>query len=235
MTAQLLALTADLPVQAAAPVLDRRSARRRAQRIRGLLKTSVDELLCAWRDLDQVALGYGAGLAGWQAYVAGEYEDLEFRLPASLRRPRLLAMRTAGMSTDVITATPGMGAKGTVIADLAWLRAQGLLDDAEATTTSIDGSRRAARTGATARRRVHRTNRLVEVITAAGPGGLTVVGVCEKARMPRHVVAPALTRLFDAGRIGYLAPERRGQFGTWVPVPELVEDLVEDLVGDVGP
>jgi hypothetical protein len=60
------------------------------------------------------------------------------------------------------------------------------------------------------------TDRLVQLVRAAGPDGADVLELCDRSRVRQARVAPALCRLRKAGRIEYLPPERRGQLGRYV-------------------
>jgi hypothetical protein len=88
-------------------------------------------------------------------------------------------------------------------------------DVAPAEVLSLDGSRRASSStaGRPRRRRTPLTDRVITLLAARGP--LDVRTIARELHTERHLIAPTLTRLEDAGRITYRRPERRGQFGTY--------------------
>lgn len=200
-----------------APVLDQLGARRRAKRIRQSLEVAVDELLQAWRDADYVALGYGEGQAGWQAYLDAEFGDLAFRLPAEARRERVLPLRQAGMSAEAIRLIPGMGSKGTVMGDLRFLRDAGRLADVDS-VTSLDGRTRPARAASRTRPTPATVvdlqgtvaDQAVAWVATAGETGLTVHELCDRAGWRQGKASAALSRVHRQRRVGAAAGFRNG-------------------------
>lgn len=188
--------------------LDVARARRLTKRLREALTVAVDLLGEAFDGQAWAALGY----VSWEAYCAAELPELaQLRMPLEERRAAVAELRGRGMSTRAIAAPLGLSV-GTVHSDL---KAAG---DQLATVTSLDGRQRPGAATRTPKPRTPRTDRLVALLAAAGGEGMTVVDVCERTRWGRHLVAPALTRLAEAGRIRYVAPDRRGRFGRYVDV-----------------
>jgi predicted Rossmann fold nucleotide-binding protein DprA/Smf involved in DNA uptake len=188
--------------------LDVARARRITKQLRESLQLSVALLREAFEGQAWRVLGH----ASWEDYCDAELPELAtLRLPLAERREVVAGLAAGGASLRAIAKPLGL-APNTVRADLA---AAGVVRD---TVTSRDGRVRPAAAAAPSRRapRVPTTDRLVAVVAAAGPDGLTVREVCQRARLPREEVSPALTRLAAAGRIAHVAPARRGQFGRWV-------------------
>ena len=67
-----------------------------------------------------------------------------------------------------------------------------------------------------ARLPARKTDRVVELIAAAGAAGLDVRAVQKALRCERHEASATLTRLHNAKRIEYVEPQRRGMFGRYV-------------------
>ncbi|RBY82695.1 hypothetical protein [Blastococcus sp. TF02A-26] len=187
----------------AAPMLDELAARRITNRIRETLQVAVDLLIEAWSGRVWEPLGHGS----WEDYLAAEFGDLNFRLPAEPRQERLLTMRQAGMSVRAIKATPGAGSAGTVAGDLKVLRAAGRLDDSGG-VTSLDGRRRPGR--ATSRPTSAPeispadtvADQAVAWVAAAGARGLTVHELCDRAGWRQGKASAALSRVHRQRRVG---------------------------------
>lgn len=186
----------------------------RADRITARLSGAADLML------DLVAEAYAGevwtvyGLPSWAAYVAAKVPALSVigrGLPLEERRDAVAVLRGRGLSLRAVSDVLGI-APNTVRTDAA------ARDVAPAEVISLDGSRRSSSSTATAarRRRTPLTDRVITLLTSAGPDGRTVRDVARELRVERHLIAPTLTRLEDAGRIFYRRPERRGQFGTYV-------------------
>lgn len=189
---------------APAVVLDAVRARKLTRRLQEALDLSIDLLGQAFDGRAWSALGFPT----WEAYCAAELPQLaQLRLPLEERRAAVAELRARGMSTRAIAAPLGLSV-GTVHGDLKGAPKL-------ATVTSLDGRSRPAAAAAAPRRRVCRTDRVVQLVADAGPDGVTVRDVCERFRWSQHVASATLTRLAAAGRITYRAPERRGQFGTY--------------------
>jgi hypothetical protein len=193
-------------ITAAAP-LDVARARRLTKRLREALTVAVDLLGQAFDGRAWEALGY----ASWEEYCTAELPELaQVRMPLEERRSAVAELRGRGMSTRAIAAPLGLSV-GTVHSDLKSAGVQ------LATVTSLDGRQRpSAAPAAVPAPRRPKTARVVDVVRSAGAEGVSVVDVCERTRWGRHLVAPTLTRLAEAGRIRYVAPERRGRFGRYV-------------------
>lgn len=199
-------------------------ARQRVATIRTALEVAVEELIAAWREEDNLALGYGPGPAGWAAYVVGEYGDLRLTLPADLRQDRLVAMRGAGMPVSAIKATPGAGSQGLVAKDLKALRAAGrLVDEA---VRSFDGAARAA----TATPKPTPKAEAVELTTAQqvarvadrkGAGGITTLDVMASLRWRQGPASAAVARAAKAGLIVHAGGYRDGFTVYARPTPAL--------------
>lgn len=193
---------------AAAP-LDVARARRLTRQLQEALDLALDLLLQvhdgqAWR-----ALGHSS----WGEYCAAELPQLAI-LGKGMAEPERVAavgeLRGQGMSFRAIAAALGLGVATVKRA----------ADDAGvqlATVTSLDGRKRST-TSAPRRRRSGppRTDRTVLLVAGFGTDGATVLDVVAATRWKQHVASATLTRLVQAGRLAYLAPERRGQFGRYV-------------------
>jgi transposase-like protein len=193
---------------AAAVRMDRARARRLTDQLRDALELSVTLLREAHAGEAWRVLGYPS----WAAYCAAELPALAILvrgMPAEKRRPVVAEARGSGMSLAAVADAFGL-APNTVKRDAA---AAGVVL-AEVRRIS-DGALVPARSAAPVVRRRPLTERIVTALRAA-EGGLTVAEVAAELRAERHRVAPALTRLAEAGRIDYVAPERRGLFGRYV-------------------
>jgi hypothetical protein len=188
----------------AAAALDLAAARKLTARIRDGLVHADGLLLQAWVGRAWLALGH----ATWKDYVAAELPDLQLlKVQPDVRDERIRSMAAEGMSMGAIADALAVG-KGSVHRAL-----QGV--ELPATTTSTDGRTMATRTGrAPARRRGPRkTERAVEL--AQSVDTFDVRDVVATTRWPQHKASATLTRLVQQGRLEYLAPERRGQFGRY--------------------
>jgi hypothetical protein len=197
-------------VSAAAVVtLDRARARAITRRLAGAVDVALDLVVEAYEGRAWAVLGH----ASWADYVAAEVPALKVigkGLPADERRDVCADLRSRGLSLRGIGEVLGL-APNTVRAALA-----GVEQPAE--VVSIDGSRRSS-TGTpsdTPRKSPVKTDRTVALLAGAGPAGLDVRDVARALRCEQHKAASTLTRLVDAGRVGYVAPERRGMFGRYV-------------------
>lgn len=193
----------------AVATLDRARARAITRKLAGAADLMLDLVVEAYEGRVWTVLGHDS----WPAYVAAEVPALAVigkGLPIEQRRDAVAVLRTRGLSLRGIAEVLGI-APNTVRTDA------GARDVELAEVVGIDGARRAAAraTSARRRRRVPLTDRLVELLAAAGPEGLTVREVCERVHESRVEVAPALTRLQRASRVVYLSPARRGLFGRW--------------------
>jgi hypothetical protein len=187
--------------------LDVARARRITKQLRESLQLSVALLREAFEGQAWRVLGHPS----WEAYCETELPELAtLRLPLAERREVVAGLAAGGASLRAIAKPLGL-APNTVRADLA---AAGVVRE---TSTGRDGRVRPAAAAPSRRaRRVPTTDRVVGVVAAAGADGLTVREVCQRASLSRVEVSPALTRLTKAGRVAYVAPERRGQFGRYV-------------------
>ncbi|PZU49467.1 MAG: hypothetical protein DI571_02335 [Arsenicicoccus sp.] len=192
--------------------LDVARARKLTRQLRGALTVAVELLTEVFDGRAWEALSYPT----WESYCAAELPELAQLQLAGEERQKLLAeLRGRGMSLRAIGAPFGLSAQ-TVQRDL---KAAGVQ---LATVTSLDGRQRpATATAATTsarppRPRVHRTDRVVELLAGAGAQGLTVLEVSERFRWKQHIAAATLSRLVEARRIAYVTPARRGLFGTYV-------------------
>jgi hypothetical protein len=197
-------------VSAAAAVrLDAVRARALTRELQTALDLAVGLVGQLWEGEGWRALGHSS----WSAYCAAELPQLAVivrGMPKPEQRAKVAELRGRGMSLRSVSELTGL-APNTVRAHAA---AEGVV---LADVLSLDGARRPAAAAVPKQRRprVPTTDRLVVVVAAAGPDGLTVREVCQRARLPREVVAPALTRLAAAGRVDYRRPARRGLFGTY--------------------
>jgi len=192
-----------------APVLvalDVAQARAATDRLRLTLTDAHEQLIELWRGRAHEALGYGRRLAGWTAYLAAEFGDLLHVVPSP---DQLAAMVEAGMSQRE-AAAPFRVSLGTVNAALQSRRAAAA-DTGEA-ATEIPSQTVADHGSAPPRTRVAR---VLEMLAAAGPAGLTVEQVRRKTRWHHGIASATLCRLAGAGRITYRPAARRGLMGTY--------------------
>jgi hypothetical protein len=191
---------------AAAP-LDVARARRLTKQLQEALTLAVDLLGEAFEGRAWEVLGYPS----WDEYCAAELPQLaQLRLPLEERRAAVATMRGRGMSTRAIAAPLGLSV-GTVHSDLK------ASDVQLATVTSLDGRQRPGAAAAAAPApRLTNVARTVLLVREAGTEGLTVRDLCRRTRWHHGQASATLCRLAAAGRIRYVAPERRGQFGRYV-------------------
>jgi hypothetical protein len=155
------------------------------------------------------------GLPSWQALCARELPELAQLLDAAEKRAVVLELRGKGASLRAAGAAVGVSAPTAK----SWSDDAGVRPER---VTSLDGRVRPASNGVVEqgatrpRRKVARTDRAVELVRAAGPDGITVRELCALTRWQQHVTGPTLTRLVQARRLRYVAPDRRGLFGRYV-------------------
>jgi hypothetical protein len=160
----------------------RLDARRRVAAIRDALAVADDLLAAAYAARDWEALGH----ADWLAYCAAELPELRhITMRAPARRQRVSALLDAGASMREMSAATG-ASLGTVHADVAQLQRRSA--PAPAATT--------------------RTDRVVALLMAAGPAGLTVHQVARRERCHHGAASAALSRLAAAGRAHRLTAPR---------------------------
>lgn len=191
---------------AIAATLSRADVLATVERLRRQLDDVLAELVRLYDGRAWVALGFPS----WQAFTAAELPQLE-QLGAVDKRAAVIELRRHGASLRAAAQPFGLSAA----------TAKAYVDEAGvklATVTSLDGRARPATSTSTrtARPRIRRTDRVVELVAAAGPQGLSVVDVAERTRWQRHVVSATLTRLTQSGRLTYDPPARRGLFGRYV-------------------
>ena len=196
----------------AAPAVGRLEvARARAitRKLAGAVDLALELVVEAYEGRAWEVLGHES----WAAYVAAEVPALSVigrGLPLEERRDAVAQLRGRGLSLRGVGEVLGL-APNTVRRDAAEAGVQ-LVE-----VRSIDGSRRSAvGSSSRRRRRTPLTDRVVQLVAGAGDNGLSVLEVVAQLRTPRTEVAPALTRLVQAGRLSYVRPERRGQFGRYV-------------------
>lgn len=194
---------------AAVVTLDRARARALTRKLAGAVDLALDVLVEAYEGRAWAVLGH----ASWADYVRAEVPALLVigkGLPVDERREVCADLRRRGLSLRGIGEVLGL-APNTVRAALAGV------DELPAEVVSLDGSRRSS-TGAGRRRRRGpvKTDRTVALLAGAGPDGLDVRDVARALKCPQHMAAATLTRLVDAHRVAYRAPERRGLFGRYV-------------------
>jgi hypothetical protein len=190
--------------------LDVARARQVTKRLRGAADLMLDLVVEAYEGRVWEVLGHDS----WSAYVAAEVPALAVigkGLPVEQRREAVAVLRGRGLSLRGVSEVLGI-APNTVRTDAAAAGVQ------LAEVIGLDGARRASARTAPARRRrgPAKTDRTVALLAGAGPDGLTVREVARELRCEQHKAAATLTRLEDAERIIYRAPERRGQFGRYV-------------------
>ena len=215
----------------AAPVRQatREEAEARAVRIRRTLEVVADDLLDAYRARDYVALGYGTGQAGWEAYLRDRFGDLRFTLPTEQRRERLVLMHGAGLKTArPIAAVPGQGSKSLVATDLEALREAGVLK-VESERVGIDGkTQRApqpkpAPAPAATATTVDRIVAAAEALIAADkcPDGVTTLDLMGRLKWRQGPASAAQSRAVKRGRLVWAGTWRDGFAVYTVPLPAL--------------
>ena len=192
-----------------AATVDVTAARRKLARLRDALQQADKLLVDYWLSDEWRAFGHGT----WRAFVEAELPDLRllsFR-DTDARDDKLRELvRDHGMSQGAAADSLGVG-KATASRAL-----QGV--DLGATVKASDGRTMAARQQPATRRKRKRvvplTDQVVALLMERGP--LDVLAITAGVRgADRSMISPTLTRLHDAGRVEYLAPERRGQFGRY--------------------
>ena len=190
------------------PAVDQRAARRNLARLRDALIRADNLLADYWRTDEWRTLGHKT----WRAFVDAELPQLRVLLisdPATRDAKLVQLVRDYGMSQGAAADTLGVG-KATVSRAV-----QGI--DLGETKKASDGRTMAARQAPVVRRKRKRavplTDQVVALLIAQGP--LDVLAITKAVRVDRSMVSPTLTRLHDAGRIAYVAPERRGLFGRY--------------------
>lgn len=98
-------MTAPQTVVQAVEQLDVAAARAGTDRLRLTLTDAHEQLIGLWRTRAHEALGYGAGLPGWTAYLAAEFGELLHVLPTV---DQLGAMVDAGMTQREVAAPFGV-------------------------------------------------------------------------------------------------------------------------------
>lgn len=181
--------------------LDVEQARAATDRLRLTLTDAHEQLIELYRRRAHEALGYGKGTAGWSAYCAAEFgELLNVRLPRDTRGEVLAAMVDAGMSQRQ-AAAPFAVSLGTVNAALQQHRKI---------------SCPPAGAAAPAPKNLSKVDRVLALVAAAGPAGLTVEQLRRSTRWHHGSASAVLARLAAAGRITYRPGPRRGVMGTYV-------------------
>lgn len=190
--------------------LDARRARALTTKLRETLDLAVELVRELHEHEGWRALGYDS----WPAFCAAELPQLAVivrGMPRGERDGKLSELRSGGMSLRDVSAATGV-APNTVRTATRGVEL--------AVVKSRDGALRPATArnmeGATRAKRVHLTDRLVGLVRDAGPEGITVLELCDRARVRQARVAPALVRLDRAGRLTYSRPEKRGQLGRYV-------------------
>lgn len=195
---------------AAVVQLDRARALALTRKLAGAVDLALDALVEAYEGRAWSVLGHET----WADYVAARVPALRVigkGLPADERRDVCADLRRRGLSLRGIGEVLGL-APNTVRAALAGA------DELPAEVVSLDGSRRSSTSvgGRRRRRGPAKTDRTVALLAGAGPDGLDVRDVARALKCRQHEASATLTRLVDAGRVAYLAPERRGLFGRYV-------------------
>lgn len=183
----------------------------RARRLTDQLRETLDLAVELVRELHEHEGWRALGHASWPEFCRAELPQLAVivrGMPREERDAKVAQLRAGGMSLRDVSEVTGL-APNTVRAAAA---AAGVQLEV---TKSRDGALRPARSTAAPAAKLPTTERLVQLLAAAAEP-LTVREVVRRARLPREVVAPALCRLAAAGRVIYVAPERRGQFGAYV-------------------
>jgi transposase len=172
--------------------LTRRGARLRCDRLRGRLETAWDEL--QWlleRDAWSV-LGY-ADVAAW---LQGEFGDLRLiRLDREQRADVVTAMHAQGMSYAKVAAALGISVGAAHKADRNHGKRLAVVPEQPA-----------------------KPARFIDRVIAAVPAeGATCQQVKASLHEGHQRVSAALSRAVRSGRLVYVAPEKRGQHGTYLP------------------
>lgn len=194
-----------MSAQVASPApLNVARARRLTKQLRETLTLALDLLVEVFEGRAWEALGHPT----WEAYCAAELPELaELALPLEQRQSAVATLRGRGLSLRAIGAPLGLSPQ-TVQRDL---KAAGVQ---LATVTSLDGRQRpaavAARPSTPAPAKTS-LDRVVDLVAAAGPDGLTVREVLKKARNWHHGQASgALSRAHAQGRLVRTTSYRTG-------------------------
>lgn len=192
-------------------ILTAAGARKLTARLRDAVVVADQLLVQAYTGQAWLALGH----ATWKDYVAAELPQLQLlQVKGELRLERVQGLLDNGLSQGAVATVLDVG-KGTVNRDREQLLARGWTPPA--TVVASDGRTMAATQAPVTRApRPRKTNRTVELVRAAGASGLDVRDVQKALRCERNEASATLTRLHAAGRLEYLAPEHRGQFGRYV-------------------
>jgi hypothetical protein len=178
----------------ASVLLSAAEARRLTGQIRDALAVADDLLARAYAGRAWEVLGHKS----WEAYCASELPELRhLKMRADVRRARVAVLDGLGASTREIAAATGSSVGQAH-------------NDRKALTAPAPGDISSGPNGA-----VSKTDRLMALL-AAHPGGLTARQVEARTGWHHGSASAALTRLHQAGRIGYRAPAKRGQTGVYV-------------------
>lgn len=180
------------------------AARKRLTALRNALGRADHLLVEAYAARDWLALGH----ATWKAYVAAELPELQLlQVRGEARDERIVELARAGLTMGPIADALAVG-KGTVHRALDGV-------DLGETATAADGRTMARRQAPAQRKRrgPRKTDKAVEL--AATVETFTVLDVVASTRWSQNKASATLTRLVQSGRLEYLAPERRGQFGRY--------------------
>jgi hypothetical protein len=189
--------------------LDRARAESLTRELRGALDLAVGLV----RELHTFEGWRAMGYDSWPAFCRAELPQLAVivkGMPRPERDAKLAELRGAGMSLRDVAEVAGVSPNTVKAA----ARDAGVVLEL---VKSRDGAMRPASssTPAPATRRRPITDRLVEVVADAGPGGVTARDVARRSRLREAQVGPALCRLAAAGRLVYLRPAKRGQVGRY--------------------
>lgn len=180
-------------------VLTREGARRLTGKIRDALALADDLLVKAYEGRIWEVTSY-PDFAAWCAGELPEMRTIKLRAPA--RRARAAKLLEHGASEREIAAATG-ASSGTAHNDVAFLTGRSILSTPPPAEVQVSVLRR-------------KTDWVVLMIEAAGPSGLDVRAVQAALGCERNEASATLTRLHAAGRVGYVAPVRRGLFGRYV-------------------
>jgi hypothetical protein len=182
--------------------LDTATARAATDRLKLTLVDAHDQLIGLWRDRAHVALGYGDGLPGWQAYLAAEFGELLHVLPTA---DQLGAMVDAGMTQREVAAPFGVSLG----------KVNGLLR-----------SRRDGAGGSTGHPSPVAPDdrptwaQVADIVAAAGPKGLTIPQVVRRTGWTYGAASGALSRAERRGRVTRPADlDQRGGFRPYRGTP----------------
>lgn len=192
----------------------------------------AQELLrVAFRGRAHEALGFGRGLAGWEAYFNAHFAGYVVALPAEQRRAQVKAWMAVGASVRVmgvaLDASPA-----TISAD------RKALGGPTAQVHSLDGRNRDAAAAsakaveakaASAKKAVTLTQRIEDMVRAAGPAGMTQKEAMPKLRGYHHGQVSAAFTAVKQQRRTHLTGERRDGYGVHVTAEHVVLDA--EVVG----